>query len=223
MTYPRERSRNLAAAWNRGNEALIASTWSWLETEENEMGKLIMWNMVTLDGFFEGPKPWDIDWHNDAWGDELEQISLQQLRAAEMLVFGRKTYEGMASYWPTAEGEGEVAAFMNRLPKVVFSRTLKKADWANTRVMGADAEAELRELKAGAEKDLFIFGSADLSASLMKAGLIDEYRLGVVPIVLGAGSPLFKPLPQPVHFKLVESRPLNSGAVILSYRPAASL
>lgn len=187
------------------------------------MGKLIMWNLITLDGFFEGAKPWDLDWHNFAWGDELEQFSLEQLRAAEMLVFGRKTYEGMASYWPTAEGEGQVAEFMNRMQKVVFSRTLKTADWANTRVMGSAAEAEIRKLKAGAQKDLFIFGSADFSAALMKAGLIDEYRLCVTPVVLGVGSPLFKTLPQPVRLELVETRPLKSGAVILTYRPASPL
>lgn len=187
------------------------------------MGKLIMWNLVTLDGSFEGSKPWDLEWHNFVWGEELEKFSLEQLRAAEMLIFGRKTYEGMAAYWPTAEGEGEVAEFMNRIQKVVFSRTLKTADWANTRVMGGAAEAEIRQLKAGAEKDLFLFGSADFAASLMKAGLIDEYRLCVTPVVLGGGSPLFKTLPQPVRFELVETRPLKSGAVILTYRPAAAL
>jgi dihydrofolate reductase len=89
--------------------------------------------------------------------------------------------------------------------------------------MGGAAEAEIRQLKAGAEKDLFLFGSADFAASLMKAGLIDEYRLCVTPVVLGGGSPLFKTLPQPVRFELVETRPLKSGAVILTYRPAAAL
>jgi dihydrofolate reductase len=88
--------------------------------------RLIMWNLVTLEGYFEGPKKWDLDWHEYVWGDELEQLSLEQRKSADALLFGRVTYEGMASYWPTATGE--VAEFMNRVPKVVFSRTLGSAD-----------------------------------------------------------------------------------------------
>lgn len=187
------------------------------------MGKLIMWNLVTLDGYFEGSKPWELDFHEDAWGDELERFSVEQLKAAEMLLFGRKTYEGMASHWATAEGEdAEIAGLMNRMPKVVFSRTMKKADWANTTVMGANAEQEVRELKRGAAKDLFVFGSADFSASMVRAGLFDEFRLCVSPVVLGAGTPLFKPIPEAVHMMLAQARPLKTGGVILTYRPRAA-
>jgi dihydrofolate reductase len=179
------------------------------------MRRLIMWNMVTLDGFFEGGKPWEIDWHS--WGDDLEQLSLQQLGSADLLVFGRRTYQGMADYWQTATGA--VAELMNDIPKVVFSRTLDSADWRNTRLVKTDAETEMAGLKAGSGKDMFIFGSADLSATLMKASLIDEYRLGLNPIVLGGGNPLFKPLPFRMPMKLIEARPLESGCVILRYAP----
>src|SRR5437899_6585972 len=85
------------------------------------MRKLIMWNLVTLDGFFEGPKSWDIDWHDTIWGEELEKYSVEQSKSTGMLLFGRVTYEGMAGYWPTQKGE--VADFMNTVPKVVFSKT----------------------------------------------------------------------------------------------------
>ncbi len=86
------------------------------------VSKLIMWNMVTLDGYFEGAKKWDLDFHNIVWGDELDQFSIEQLKQCNALVFGRVTYEGMAAYWTTAQSEpGEVADFMNKIPKIVFS------------------------------------------------------------------------------------------------------
>jgi dihydrofolate reductase len=105
------------------------------------MRKLIMWNLLTLDGFFEGVGSWTLDWHQYGWGDELERFSLEQLRSADMLLFGRVTYEGMAAYWQTAQGE--VANFMNSLPKVVFSRTLDRAEWKNTKLVKGDAASEV--------------------------------------------------------------------------------
>jgi dihydrofolate reductase len=180
------------------------------------MRRLIMWNMVTLDGFFEGTQSWEIDWH--VWGDDLEQLSLEQLRSADMLLFGRLTYQGMAGFWQTATGE--VAELMNSIPKVVFSRTLESADWDNSRLVKTNAEQEVARLKQQPGKDLFIFGSADFSSALMKAGLIDEYRMGLNPILLGGGNPLFKPMPERMRMKLLEARPLESGCLILRYQPA---
>ena len=185
------------------------------------MRKLIMWNMITLDALFEGTKPWDLDWHNYVWGDELEKFSLDQLKTAGMLLFGRNTYEGMAAYWPTASGEsGEVADLMNSLPKVVFSRTLQRADWNNTTLVRENAEQAVVDLKQQAGKDLFVFGSASLCSSLMRAGLIDEYRLGLNPLILGGGTPLFKPPETQLKLRLLEARPLKSGVVLLRYGPA---
>ena len=99
------------------------------------MRKLIVWNLVTLDGYFEGAKPWDIEFHNLAWGPELERYSERQVEEGDLLVFGRRTYEGMAAYWPTAEGEGTIKAYMNDVAKIVASRTLKEATWRNSRVV----------------------------------------------------------------------------------------
>jgi dihydrofolate reductase len=186
------------------------------------MARLIMWNMMTLDGFFEGPKSWDLDWHNDVWGEDMNKFSLEQLDTAGALLFGRRTYEGMASYWASAKAdgpEGDVARVMNTIPKVVFSRTLKRADWSNTRLVSADAEAEVVKLKEASEKDLFVFGSGDLSATLMKAGLFDELRIGLNPLVLGVGGPLFKPSPLRTKMRLLEARPMKSGLVLLRYQP----
>ena len=181
------------------------------------MRKLIMWNVVSLDGFFEGRKSWEIDWFDLVWGPELEEFSLEQAKDVGMLLFGRVTYQGMAEYWSSAEGE--VADFMNSVPKVVFSRTLEQADWKNTRLVKQDAAEEVVRLKEQPGKDLFIFGSAALSASLTQRGLIDEYRLCLTPVVLGGGSPLFKPAPDRVRMRLLEARPLKSGGVILRYEP----
>src|ERR1041384_486103 len=96
---------------------------------ERTMRKLIMWNMATLDGCFEGKHAWDLDFHEVGWGDELERFAHEQMDAADTLLFGRKTYEGMAQYWSSATGA--TAERMNAIQKVVFSRTLASADWVN--------------------------------------------------------------------------------------------
>src|SRR4029077_5989447 len=125
-----------------------------------------MWDLISLDGYFEGQKSWELDWHNSAWGEELEQLSTDQLKSLDALLFGRVTYEGMASYWSTQKGE--IADFMNSLPKIVFSSTLQKADWYNTRLVKESAVDEVTKLKQQSGKDLFIFGSADLSSTFLE-------------------------------------------------------
>ena len=183
------------------------------------MGKLVMWNLMTLDGMFEGSQPWDLDFHEYAWGDDLQRFSLEQGREVGALIFGRRTYEGMAAYWATASGE--TAEFMNAVPKYVFSRTLERADWPNSTLVKEDAGTAVARLKEQPGKDLFVFGSADLSATLIRQGLFDEYRIGLVPITLGAGSPLFKSDCEPVKLQLLQSRPLGDRCLLLRYQPAA--
>ncbi len=184
------------------------------------MRKLIMWNMVTLDGLFEGAQPWDLDFHDTGWGEELQRFVTEQMGAADLLLFGRVTYEGMAQYWSTATGE--TAAQMNAIQKVVFSRTLASATWANTRLVSADAADEVARLKQEPGKDILVFGSADLCDSLARAGLIDEYRLGINPVVLGQGTPLFKPGTEQTKMRLLEARPLQTGCVLAFYAPEAA-
>jgi dihydrofolate reductase len=108
---------------------------------------------------------------------------------------------------------------MNTIAKVVFSRTLEKADWNNTRLVKEDAEGTVAQLKRQPGKDILLFGSANLAATLTLHGLIDEYCLGVNPIILGGGNPLFKPNSDRMKMKLLEARPLKSGCAILRYRP----
>jgi dihydrofolate reductase len=175
-----------------------------------------MWNLVTLDGFFEGPKSWDIDWHEYAWGEELEKLSIEQLESADAIIFGRITYQGMAGHWPSAEGE--TADRMNSVPKIVCSRTLEAAEWNNTRLVKDDVVNEVARLKEERGQNLFVLGSANLSATLSAHGLFDEYRLCVVPVLLGEGSPLFKSSTEQQKLKLLEARPLQTGGVILRYQ-----
>jgi dihydrofolate reductase len=181
------------------------------------MSRLVMWNLLTLDGFFEGAKSWDLDFHQSVWGDELERLSIEQLRSADRLLFGRLTYQGMAAYWQTAEGE--VAELMNSLPKVVVSRTLKRADWPNTKVIQDHVVTEIENLKHQGNGHTLVFGSANLSATLAEHALFDEYRLAFVPVVLGAGKPLFPPNKPRRNLKLLDARSLSSGCVILRYEP----
>jgi len=180
------------------------------------MGKVVVWNLMSLDGYFEGAKKWDLDFHMLVWGPELEALSKELGGKAEALVFGRVTYEGMKAHWTTTEDEIEIKTFMNALPKIVGSRTLESADWNNSRVV-SDVAAELKRLKQASKKNIYIFGSADLVASLLADDVIDEIMVCVVPVLLGQGTPLFKPADRQKPLKLIESRPLQSGGVILRY------
>ena len=176
-----------------------------------------MWNLVTLDGFFEGPKSWELDWHDSVWGDELEKYSIEQSKSTGMLLFGRVTYEGMASYWSSEKGE--IADFMNTIPKIVFSKTMKKAEWNNTTLVKGNAVEEVAKLKRQSGKNMFVFGSANLSSTLLEHDLFDEINLALAPVILGRGNPLFKASPDRLKMKLLEARPLKSGGVILRYEP----
>lgn len=179
------------------------------------MAKVIVWNIISLDGFFEGEKKWDLDMHNHVWGPELEELSNSFGERARALVFGRVTYEGMRDHWTTAE-PSTITSYMNALPKLVASRTQSSSTWNNTR-MTADIEGEIERLKAEpGEKDIFVFGSAELSASLLTAGLVDEVMLCIAPVSIGKGTPFFKSAHQ---FSLIDTRPLANGGVIVRYAP----
>ena len=180
------------------------------------MKRLITWNMVTLDGFFAAPDG-NLDWF--VFDDELERYIKEMQPEVGTLLFGRVTYQMMAAYWRTAEGE--IATFMNGAQKYVFSRTLDSVDWNKTTLVKGDAVETVRKLKQQPGKDIFVFGSADFSATLMRQGLIDEYRIGLNPVILGKGIPLFKESVEKLKLKLITTRQLKSGVVILHYEPAA--
>jgi dihydrofolate reductase len=181
------------------------------------MAKLIAFNMVSLDGFFEGPKH-ELDWH--VTDDEFNLFTIEQLRQVGTILFGRKTYQMMADYWPnqtSIEDDPAVAELMNSLPKVVFSTTLKSADWANTRLIRSNIGKAVNKMKNSEDEDLILFGSAELMSSLIKVNLIDEIRLMVNPVVLGRGRPLFSDPDQRLKFNLLNAQPFKSGNVLLNY------
>lgn len=181
------------------------------------MRKLIIWDMVSVDGYFEAPDR-DIGWF--VFEDELENYIHDSQMNAGALIFGRVTYEMMAGYWPQAQGR--IADFMNSVEKVVFTRTLTSADWNNTKLLADNVAEEVSRLKVGDGGDIFVFGSADLTATLIDNDLVDEYRIGINPIILGGGSPLFKGSKGRRPLRLLEARPLKSGVVILHYAPEIS-
>ncbi|MGC0143662.1 dihydrofolate reductase family protein [Pseudactinotalea sp. Z1732] len=180
------------------------------------MGALIAWNVVSADGFFEGVDPWDLSHHEYIWGEDLRRLSLDIGREAGLLVFGRNTYEGMAAHWPTDTTEPEIADYMNSIAKLVASRTLTEASWQNTEVT-ANIVDELRRRKRADDRPIYVFGSATLTHSLLEAGLVDQVLLGIAPVLLGAGTPLFKGAHGPRGLTLIESRTVDTGGVLIRY------
>ncbi len=180
------------------------------------MGKLIVWNVVSLDGYFEGTEKWDLALHEHIWGEDLRRLSIRFGEELGLLVFGRVTYEGMAAYWPTADEDPGITEYMNSAPKLVASRSLKEASWQNTEVT-ADIVGELQRRKEADERPIYVFGSAVLTDALLRAGLVDELLIGVAPVILGEGTPLFKPASTPRPLDLVEARPIDTGGVLLRY------
>jgi dihydrofolate reductase len=146
----------------------------------------------------------------------MSEFSASQLGNSDTILFGRVTYELMARYWPTAEArknDPAVTPWMNAVPKVVFSRTLATADWANSRIVREDASREVERLKGQPGRDIVIFGSANLMSGLTRSGLIDEFEVMFNPIVLGRGRPLFQELERPLRLKLLGSRTFRNGNV----------
>jgi dihydrofolate reductase len=183
------------------------------------MKKLFSFMVATVDGYYEGPNQEFDFWVLDK---EFDDFSVQQLDEVDTLVFGRVTYEGMAAYWPTSAAQDDdprVTSRMNDISKIVVSRTLDEAEWANTRVI-QNAE-ELTTLKQEPGKDIAIFGSSDLTVSLVQMGLVDELRIMVNPVVIGAGKSMFRTADEHFSLNLLGSRTFKSGNVLLRYAPVA--
>lgn len=182
------------------------------------MRSVFLFMMVSVDGYFEGPNH-DINWHNV--DDEFNTFAVNQLDEADTLVFGRRTYELMAGYWPTQQArqdDASVAKRMNGYAKLVFSRTLTSAGWGNTRLYHDNPGEVLAGLKAAAGKSIAVLGSSNLCLSLLEAGVLDEVRLMVAPLALGRGTSLFAGLNHPLHLQLTATRKFQNGNELLTYR-----
>ena len=188
------------------------------------MRRIILMMSVSLDGFIEGPGR-ELDWH--MVDDELHSHFNEQLSAMGAFLSGRVTYELMAGFWPTADADptstrvvAEFSRIWRDMPKIVYSRTLERADW-NTTVVRDVVPEEVMELKAQPGGDLML-GGADLAATFLRHDLIDEYRVYVHPIVIGRGKPMFPPSDARINLRLVETRTFGNGVVLLRYqRPDA--
>jgi dihydrofolate reductase len=186
------------------------------------MRKLTVFNNVSLDGFFVDAHG-DMSWaHRGSVDAEFNAFAADNARGGGELLFGRITYELMASYWPTPhahENNPIVAERMNNLPKVVFSRTMDKAAWNNTRLVKDGMAAEIRKMKAEAGYDMVIMGSGSIVAQLAREGLVDEYQIVVNPIVLGQGRTLFDGIEENLNLKLIQTHSFVNGKVFLRYEP----
>ena len=183
------------------------------------MRKIIVFENVTLDGFMAGPKG-ELDWA--IRDDEVTQYSKEGEASTDMFLFGRVTYEMMASFWPTPAGKSAnpvFAGFLNNTPKIVFSTTLQTADWQNTEVSHELNKDGILKLKQQHGKNMMIFGSGTIVEQLTNLGLIDEYQLMVNPVILGKGKPLFKDIKDRINLKLVKTKTFNNGIVLLQYQP----
>jgi dihydrofolate reductase len=181
--------------------------------------------MVSLDGFFEGPGH-DLSWHHV--DEEFNDFAQVQMKEADTILFGRRTYQLMESYWPSKQGledDPEVAQLMNNTRKVVVSSSLKSVTetkiWKHVRLINENVEDQIKNLKKEKGGDIILLASSKLCVSLLEWGLLDEIRIMINPIVIGKGTPLFHGLKDKVSLKLIKSRNFVNGNVLLTYTPVS--
>jgi dihydrofolate reductase len=187
------------------------------------MRRLVAFNQVSLDGYFTDVNG-DMSWARANRDPEFQAFVEENASGGGELLFGRITYELMASYWPTPLALGNdpvVAERMNSLPKVVFSRAMKEASWNNTRLVKGDLAAEIRKLKEEPGEGMAILGSGSIVSQLAQEGLVDEFQFVVNPIVLGRGRTTFEGVDRRLPLKLTNTRAFRNGSVLLCYEPMA--
>ena len=180
------------------------------------MRKVLLSMMVSVDGYIEDANK-EIDWH--VWDGEMEAYMLQMLtHDVDTILLGRKAYQLMEDYWPASKEP--IAASMNNLPKLVFSKQLSSAKWNNTRIISGNIQEEINTLKRMPGKDLVLFGGAEIASEFMRLGLIDEYMLIINPVILGGGNLLFKQQDFRTGLQVQFTKTFNCGNVVISYTPA---
>jgi dihydrofolate reductase len=187
------------------------------------MRKLSVFNNVSLDGYFTDAHG-DMSWAHKQ-DPEWQTFAAENASGGGMLVLGRITYEMMAGFWPTPEASKTmpvVAEKMNKMPKIVFSKTLKEAAWENTEAIRADIVAKVRKVKESQGPNMVILGSGTIVSQLTQARLIDDYQIVVVPLVLGGGRTMFEGVRDKLNLKLQKSRAFGNGNVVLWYKTIGS-
>ncbi len=186
------------------------------------MRKISVFNSVSLDGFFTDANSAMDFAHNTRPDAEWDAFVSGNASGGGILLFGRITYEMMAGYWPTplaAQQMPVVAERMNNMPKIVFSRTMEKALWHNTKLVNGDIIRETQRMKDEPGEDMTILGSGSIVSQFTSHGLIDEFQIVVVPVVLGKGRSLFEGITGQVNLQLIHSQPFMNGNVVLTYIP----
>jgi dihydrofolate reductase len=189
-----------------------------MPTQKTPRRKIVAFLMVTVDGYHQTTDG-DLSWHNV--DDEFNEFAAAQVDEADTLLFGRKTYEGMAEFWrsPVAlEVDAGMAERMNRYPKIVVSRSLASAQWTPSTLISDDAPAQLTKLKEQPGKDIILLGSSSLAASLLDDGVLDELRIMVNPVILGTGDAALAGADRS-NLELARVRQFASGNVLLTYHP----
>lgn len=183
---------------------------------------------MSLDGVIQAPATADEDteggfrhggWQPPYFDDVLGGGAAEGMAAVDAYLFGRKTYENMAAYWPTVGDDDPYAKHLNSTPKYVASTTLRRADWEHTTILTGDVAGAVAKLKEQPGGGIAVLGSAHLVQTLIEHDLVDEYFLAVFPIVLGGGKRLFREYDEPRRLTLVDSKPTTTGGVLLTYRP----
>jgi dihydrofolate reductase len=184
---------------------------------------------LSLDGVMQAPGAPDEDteggfqhggWQRPYFDEVLGATAAEGMAETDAYLFGRKTYEKMAAYWPTAPEDDPYGRHMNSTPKYVASRTLRDVEWQNSTLIKGDVAEEVASLKEQPRKNIAVLGSGELVQTLLEHDLVDEIFLAVYPIVLGSGKRLFREADQVRKLSLVDSKPTSTGGVILTYRPA---
>lgn len=187
------------------------------------MRKLVLFLHASLDGFVEGPNgAMDIGWVS--YDADLEKHAKEILSTADTVIWGRGTYQMMYGYWPSvpsnpsaSQHERDHAEWIEKTAKIVFSTTLEKVEWNNSRLVKENVEEEIKHLKQQPGKDMVILGSPRLAHYLMQLDLIDEYKITVSPVLIGSGLPLFQGVQEKIKLKLIENKTFDSGALGLDY------
>ena len=180
------------------------------------MRKIVAGLFISLDGVVEAPQ----DWHFPYFNDEMGEAVAAQADGADTMLFGRKTFEEFAGFWPQQGSDVPFADVINNTPKLLVSTTLKSVDWGPTTIIDHDVVESIAALKDQPGRDISITGSPTLVRALLREGLLDELRLLVHPIVVGHGKKLFADEEQPIPLKLTESKTLQTGVQAMTYVPA---
>jgi dihydrofolate reductase len=188
------------------------------------MRKLILSVNITLDGFMAGEHG-ELDWHFAHWNSEQMENALDQLRGIDTILLGRVAYESMALHWPQAERKNHVTAAdreyaqtMNRVQKIVFSKTLRKPSWNNTVLMNEIDRENIQKLKMLPGKDMIIWGGVSLASAFIDRNLFDEYRISIAPIVIGKGMSISKDITRGLRLRLLSTQIFSNGVVTMTYR-----